>query len=111
MHGSQMIAAIATLALAVMAIPAAATERSESDFVTACTKSSNLSSAICECSAGKAKGELSPDGFALLVATLEGNDSVAAQLRGRMPLDQVMKAGTFMSRGPAQCAKETSLAS
>jgi hypothetical protein len=42
------------------------------------------------------------------VATLEGNDAVTAQLRSKLPIDQVMKAGTFMTRGPAQCAKVSS---
>ena len=69
---------------------------------------SNLAPAVCECSAGKARGELSPDGFALLVAMLEGNETLAAQLRSKLPIDQVMKAGTFMARGPAQCAKASS---
>jgi hypothetical protein len=95
------------LNIAAFAGPAAASERTEDDFVKACTTSSNLSRPVCECSAMKAKGELTPDGFALLVATLEGNDAAAAQLRSKLPIDQVMKAGTFMTRGPAQCAKES----
>lgn len=88
--------------------PADAAERTESDFVKACTATSNLPPAVCECSAGKARGELAPDGFTLLVAMLEGNDTVAAQLRSKLPIDQLMKAGTFMTRGPAQCAKASS---
>lgn len=92
--------------LMAFGLPVAAAERTEADFVAACVASSNLSQAVCECSARKAKHELSPDGFALLVATLEGDDSTAAQLRGKLPVDQTMKAGTFMLRGPSQCAKE-----
>lgn len=95
------------LGLVAFSLPVAATERTEADFVAACTASSNLSPAVCECSAKKAKGELTADGFALLVASLEGNDAVAAQLRSKLPIDQTMKAGTFMLRGPSQCAKET----
>jgi hypothetical protein len=87
--------------------PAFAAERSEEDFVKACTASSNLSPAVCECSAKKAQAELTPGGYSLLVAMLEGNDAAAAQLRSTLPLEQVMKAGTFMTRGPAQCAKES----
>jgi hypothetical protein len=95
------------ISVAVFACPALASDRTEGDFVKACTTSSNLSPAVCECSARKAKSELTPDGFALLVAMLEGNDAAATQLRGRLPIDQVMKAGTFMARGPAQCAKDS----
>ena len=95
-----------TLAFLSGGPPALASERTESDFVKACTASSNLSQAVCECSAKKAKGELSADGFAFLVASLEGNDEVTAKLRGKLPIEQTMKAGTFMARGPSQCAKE-----
>jgi len=96
--------------LMAFGLPVAAAERTEADFVKACSASSNLSPAVCECSAKKAKGELTADGFALLVASLEGNDAVAAQLRSKLPIDQTMKAGTFMLRGPSQCAKETAAA-
>lgn len=107
MSTSKFACALFALNIVAFAGPALAAERSEDDFVKACTASSNLSPAVCECSATKARSELTPDGFAMLVATLEGNDAVAAQLRGKLPIDQVMKAGTFMTRGPAQCAKES----
>lgn len=94
------------LGLLAFALPAAAVERSDADFVKACTTSSNLSQAVCECSARKARGQLTADGFALLVAILEGNDDAAAQLRKKLPIEQTMKAGTFMVRGPSQCAQE-----
>jgi len=105
---SDVAAVLFALNLAVFfAGPAVASERTEGDFVKACTAGSNLSPAVCECSAKKARGQLTPDGFALLVATLEGNDAAAAQLRGKLPIDQVMKAGTFMARGPAPGAEES----
>ena len=94
------------LALTALALPVVAAERTDADFVRACTANSNLSQAVCACSASKARNDLTPDGFALLVALVEGNEPVAAQLRSRLPLEQVMKAGTFMLRGPAACAKE-----
>jgi hypothetical protein len=104
---SRFACALFALNVVAFAGPAIAAERSDEDFVKACTASSNLSAAVCACSAKKARGELTHEGFSLLVATLEGNDASAAQLRGKLPIDQVMKAGTFMTRGPAQCAKET----
>ena len=110
MSTSRIAGALFALNLAAFPGPAPASERSAVDFVKACTASSNLSPAVCECSAKKAKSELTPDGFAMLVASLEGNDAAAAELRGKLPIDQVMKAGTFMTRGPAQCAKESTTA-
>lgn len=98
------------LALMTLALPVSAAERTEADFITACTASSNLSQAVCACSARKAKSELTADGFALLVASLEGDDNTAAQLRSKLPIDQTMKAGTFMLRGPSQCAQEAAAA-
>jgi hypothetical protein len=35
---------------------------------------------------------------------LAGNEPAAAKLRGKLPMDQVLKAGMFMTRGPAACA-------
>jgi hypothetical protein len=96
------------VALSVVAFSprAIAVDRTDADFTKACAASSNLSTAVCGCSATKARAELTPDGFSFLVATLEGNETAAAKLRSRMPIDQVMKAGTFMTRGPAACASE-----
>ena len=107
MNGSKILGAACAIALAASTAPAAAAERTDAEFVAACTASSNLPEGVCDCSAAKARAELSTDGFALVVATLEGDDQAAAALRSRMPMDQLMKAGTFMTRGPAQCAKES----
>lgn len=96
----------ALVLLASLVSAAGALARSEDDFVKACLGSSNLSPEICRCSAKRAQAELSPDGFAFLVATLEKNDAATAALRTKLPLDQTMKTATFMTRGPAACAKE-----
>ena len=106
MNRKHIVVTVVALAWLSGSPPALASERTESDFVKACTSSSNLSQAVCECSAKKARGELSADGFAFLVASLEGDDAATAKLRGKLPIDQAMKAGTFMLRGPSQCAKE-----
>jgi hypothetical protein len=99
---------VALVALSIIAFSprVSAADRTDAEFTTACTANSNLSEATCACSAAKARSELTPDGFALLVATLEGNDAEAAKLRSSLPIDQIMKAGTFMTRGPAACAGE-----
>lgn len=88
-------------------LPAQAAQRSQADFVNACLSSSNLSEAVCTCSAQKSTRELSPDGFDLLVAILENDEAASASLRSKLPLAQTMKAATFMARGPAQCARES----
>lgn len=75
-------------------------------FVTACLASSNLPRPICECTAEKAKGELSTNGFAFLTASLGNDEAKAAELRGKLDLQEAMAAGTFMTRGPADCARE-----
>lgn len=107
MSASNFVAALFALSLLLVMVPVAASERTEVDFFKACTASSNLSPAVCECSARKAKGELTAEEFTLLVATLAGNDKLVAQLRSKLPAEQVMKSGTFMLRGPSQCAKES----
>ena len=75
-------------------------------FIKACLASSNLPRAICECTAKKAKDELSANGFAFLTASLGNEEAKAAELRGKLGLQEAMTAGTFMTRGPAACARE-----
>lgn len=98
---------IATAGLCVLVCmsQARAQDRTETDFVTACLKSTNLSQEVCSCTASKAKAELSADGFDLVVATLEGDEAKAESLRRTLDIEELMKSGTFMTRGPAQCAK------
>lgn len=75
-------------------------------FVTVCLSSSNLSRPICECTARKAKDQLSANGFAFLTASLGKEEAKAAELRRKLSVKEAMAAGTFMTRGPADCAKE-----
>lgn len=74
-------------------------------FIEACLSSSNIERAICECTAQKAKQELSPQGFAFVIATLRQEDQVAAKLRAEMTIQEMTQAGTFMTRGPVQCVQ------
>ncbi len=75
-------------------------------FVQACLASSNLPRPVCECTAKKAKDELSANGFAFLTASLGKEEAKAAELRGKLNVQEAMAAGTFMTRGPAACARE-----
>jgi len=101
-----LLSAALIVLLGVSSAGAEVETRSEADFVKVCQTSSNLSKDICDCSAKKAKADLSPGGFAHLVATVEGNPEKAEATRAGLPLDQIMKSSTFMVRGPAACAKE-----
>jgi len=79
----------------------------EAAFVAACLSSSNMNQSLCECTAQKAKQELSPKGFDFLVATLRRDDQATAKLRTEMTVQEMTQAGMFMTRGPAQCAQES----
>ncbi|MCP5196575.1 MAG: hypothetical protein H6974_07290 [Gammaproteobacteria bacterium] len=75
-------------------------------FVEACLSATNIERPMCECTARKAKQELSPKGFDFVVAVLRQDEAVTAKLRAEMTVQETMKAGTFMTRGPMQCAQE-----
>lgn len=76
------------------------------DFVAACGKSTNLEPNICQCTGEKAKADLSADGYAFLVASLNEDTAKTEELRGKLPLPELMKASMFMTKGPAACAKK-----
>ena len=79
---------------------------SDNEFIQACLSTSNMSEELCECIAAKVRAELSDDGFAFLVATLNENQKAADELRAKMPLDEMAHAGMFMVSAPAACAGE-----
>ena len=74
-------------------------------FVTACTES-GLGQAVCECAGRKAQEQLTPDGFAFLVATLQKDEEQTAVLRQKLSVPELAGAGMFMVSGPAQCATQ-----
>lgn len=83
-----------------------ATDPERDRFVQACLASTNLPRPICECTAKKAKDQLSPNGLAFLTASLGQEEAKAAELRAQLNVQEAMAAGTFMARGPAECARE-----
>ncbi len=97
---------LAATVLVVTACPGASGDADIQEFIEACLASSNLPPPICECSARKAREELSPEAFAFLVATLRGDDRRTEELRGQLDIAEAMEAGTFMVRVPAECAGE-----
>jgi hypothetical protein len=100
--------AIATLMLAVVVCgEASAQETAPPDlagFSKACVSSTNLSQAVCDCTAKKAQKELSPNGFDFVVASMGEDKDLTAELRGKLKMQEAMTAGTYMTRGPAACA-------
>lgn len=71
-----------------------------------CQEQTNMGKALCACVAEKAAKELSSGGFRFLLASVEGDDATAASLRAQLPVPEMMQAGTFLSRAPAQCAQQ-----
>ena len=102
MNRSMLIAALAIVPLACQSGGGASIDA----FAQGCVTSANLSEEICRCIGTKAKEELSADGFAFLVASLEGNDERTAALREKLAVTEAIAAGTFMVSGPARCAQE-----
>ena len=77
-----------------------------SAFIDACTASSNMAEEICECAATMAQEELSENGVAFLIASMQGDSDVAQQLVGEMTIAESTAAGLFMVTAPAKCAAE-----
>ena len=83
-----------------------ASAANQQEFVQACMDAGDMDRAICECTAKKAKDELSPLAFDFVVAALKKDDASTRKLRGQMKPMELMPAGMFMANGPARCAAE-----
>ena len=68
-----------------------------------CGTTTNMSASVCRCIGEKAKTELQGETHDLLVAILEKQDERAAELRVKLPVQEVMKAGMFMVNTPKTC--------
>lgn len=68
-----------------------------------CSSTTNLTAELCRCIGEKAESDLSPQAGDLLIAILDKQEQRAAELRGKLPVDEVMKAGMFMVNAPAAC--------
>ncbi len=91
---------------ALLTVPSVAGAATVADFVTGCTTTTNLGAALCECSAKKAQGEMSPKAFEFLVAIVAKDKAAQAALAPQLSVEEMMKAGTFMTRGPAACGRQ-----
>ncbi len=103
---NKFVLTIAAFVLALVAYGDSGSGDNLNDFVEACISSTNLERPLCECVAKKANKELSPGGFAFLVASLKGDEAKAKALRSKLDMSEMTVAGMFMTKAPARCAKE-----
>lgn len=76
------------------------------EFVEACTDSTSMGTEICECMAELANEELSEDGFAFVLASMQGNADQAQAMVGGMQVEEATQAGLFMVTAPANCVSQ-----
>lgn len=69
-----------------------------------CGTTTNMGAAVCRCIGEKAETELKGETHELLIAMLEKQDQRSAELRAKLPVQEVMKAGMFMVNTPKTCS-------
>lgn len=77
----------------------------QAEFVDACTSSTNMDEAVCECMAEKAETDLSEDEREFVLAALKEDEARTTELRAELGVDGAMRAGMFMTN-VASCAVE-----
>lgn len=77
----------------------------QAEFVDACTSSTNMDEAVCECMAEKAETDLSEDEREFVLAALDEDEERTEELRTELGVDDAMRAGMFMTN-VASCAVE-----
>jgi hypothetical protein len=70
----------------------------------ACTVNTSTNEAACDCVADLARDELSPAAFAMVLASVEGDDARANELGGQLTIDEATQVGSFMFSSFARCA-------
>lgn len=93
--------------LAVIACGGSGTDATVDKFVEGCLSSTNLERAFCECAAGNASEELSPEGFAFVAATFTDDDEAIEMLRNELSMTEAVSAGMFMVNAYKDCAPAT----
>lgn len=78
------------------------------DFLAACETAGNMPPEICSCAADRAREELSPGGYAFVVAMLGRDDARLAELRGELDVGEMTSAGMFLVGAAGRCASEAS---
>jgi len=77
----------------------------QAEFVDACTTSTNMEAAICECMAEKAEADLNENEREFVLAALQEDEARTEELRSELGVDGAMRAGMFMTN-VASCAVE-----
>jgi len=77
----------------------------QAEFVDACTSSTNMDEAVCECMAEKAETDLNEDEREFVLAALQDDEARTAELQTELGVDGAMRAGMFMTN-VAACAIE-----
>jgi hypothetical protein len=95
---------LATLATIACAGAADAGDAASRRLVELCQTTTNMPAAVCDCVGQKAATDLSPEARAFLVASMDKREEEAATLRGKLSLEETMKAGMFFATAPASCA-------
>lgn len=65
-----------------------------------------MGESLCKCVSNKADSDLSEDGVAFLVAMITEDEANTDRLRSELSMQEVVKAGMFMTKAPAACAAE-----
>ncbi|MEM6611187.1 MAG: hypothetical protein AAF652_02840 [Cyanobacteria bacterium P01_C01_bin.72] len=73
------------------------------DFTEGCLQNNNLGRATCQCLATRAKTELSPKAYAMLVATFYQDSATMDQLRPQLTFEDSIAMGTFMQNNAEEC--------
>ena len=95
-----------SLLMPLLCISLSVLAANEADFVTACLEAGDIEQQVCECTANKAKDELSPLAFDFVVAALKKDDKTTKRLSAQLQPTELIPAGMFMVNGPARCANE-----
>jgi len=76
----------------------------ESNFVSACEDSSDMTTENCECLAGHASKEMPDHGLEFITAMIEEDEDQLRKLREDLPASEYLKMGMFMMTAPVKCA-------
>lgn len=97
-------AVLALVAVVTACRGAGSAAASTSRLTEICKTTTNMAAQVCDCVGEKAGKELSADALAFLVATMDKQESTAEELRSKLSLEEITKAGMFFVTAPASCA-------
>jgi hypothetical protein len=75
-------------------------------FVKACLSYLELEEPMCKCLAKKADEDLTPTGFAYLVALMNKDEAKAKKLLSQLNFAEKLDANMFLVNRPQKCAEE-----